>query len=399
MKVACVIPLYNNASTVLAVAGDCRRYLEQVVVVDDGSSDLPPHFDHDLQAIGGELIRHSHNRGKGAAIKSALALLNRSDTDYMITIDADGQHLPDDLPQFLDLLAKDGQDGDLIVIGARDFTGKNIPDASKFGRQFSNFWVKLETGVNCDDSQSGFRAYPVKALSRLKLRCCRYNFEIEVLVRCLWGGVRLREIPIGVIYAPPGERITHFRPFMDNLRLSLLHTALVARRLSGLPSRRLVATAPAPNAPSIWKSPRAFFLFLLHENATPGLLGLSAGLSSFLAILPLLSCHMLVILYVCIRLRLNKVMALAIQNLFMPPLTPFLCLQLGYFMRHGTFLREASMQTVVYELHLRYLDWLLGSIVLAPPIAVVVGLTVYAAASRLNRKKSRLDHAGCSEKS
>ena len=108
---------------------------------------------------------------------------------------------------------------------------------------------------------------------------------------------------------------------------------------------------------------------------------------------------MLVILYVCIRLRLNKVMALAIQNLFMPPLTPFLCLQLGYFMRHGTFLREASMQTVVYELHLRYLDWLLGSLVLAPPIAVVVGLTVYAAASRLNRKKSRLDHAGCSEKS
>jgi len=394
MDIACVIPLYNNARTVLAVAAGCKKYLSRVIIVDDGSSDLPEDFSASVQSLGVELLRHSTNQGKGAALKTALAYLAELQTDYMITIDADGQHLPQDLPAFLEVLTRDGQAGDLLLVGARDFNAPNVPDSSRFGRKFSNFWVKLETGHDCSDTQSGFRAYPVRAVNRLKLHCTRYNFEIEVLVRCLWGGVRLEEIPIRVVYEPPEKRISHFRPFLDNLRLSLLHALLVTRKLLFLPHRRIVDTMPEKSTiPSLWREPKQFFLFLLRENATPPLLGISAGVSTFLAILPLISCHMLVILYVSCRLRLNKVMALSIQNLFMPPLTPFLCIELGYYLRHGEFLRELSMQTVVYELHQRFWEWLLGSLIIAPVAAIAVGFIVYAVAKRLQKANEETANA------
>ncbi len=394
MDIACVIPLYNNASTVLTVAAGCRKYLARVIIVDDGSSDLPDDFTDAVQSLGVEMLRHRTNLGKGAALKTALSYLAGLQTDYMITIDADGQHLPQDLPEFLETLARDGQAGDLLLIGVRDFNAPNIPASSRFGRKFSNFWIKLETGLDCSDTQSGFRGYPVQAVNRLKLHCTRYNFEIEVLVRCLWGGVRLREIPVRVIYEAPEKRISHFRPFLDNLRLSLLHASLVIRRLLFLPHQRIVDTTATKNSlPALWREPGQFFLYLLRENATPLLLGISAGVSTFLAILPLVSCHILVILYVCCRLRLNKVMALSIQNLFMPPLTPFLCIELGYYLRHGEFLREISLQTMVFEMHQRFWEWLLGSLIIAPVAAIAVGFIVYAVAKRFRKANEDTVHA------
>jgi len=379
-----VIPVYDNERTVLQVALATRRLHPHVLVVDDGSTHQPDDFDNILKTNDIRLIRHPQNYGKGVALQTALKDLHERQVDYMITLDADGQHSPDDIPAFIELLEKEGQNHDLLVIGVRDFNAPNVPDSSKFGRKFSNFWIKLETGVTCADTQSGFRAYPVEPLSKLKFHCTRYNFEIEVLTRGLWGGLRLRELPIHVTYEPPEQRVSHFHPWKDNVRLSLLHTMLVTRRLLLFPHKRIVPK-PKLQLPSLWKHPKEFFLFLLKENATPELLAISAAVSSFLAVLPLISCHMLIILYVCIRLNLNKVMALAIQNLYMPPFTPFLCIELGYFMRHGAFLREASMQTIVHELHLRFWEWLLGSLVIAPIAAILSGLITYVTAKRLQK--------------
>ena len=97
---------------------------------------------------------------------------------------------------------------------------------------------------------------------------------------------------------------------------------------------------------------------------------------------------MAVILYCCIRLKLNKVMALAIQNLFMPPLSPFLCIELGYFLRHGRWWTEFTLQTCLAEMHHRLLEWLLGSLVLAPLFAAVVWFIVYSIAAIIQRKRT-----------
>jgi len=383
MKIGCVIPHYDHTATVLAVAAGARRHLDCVLVVDDGSTGLPNDFAERLAALDVKLIRHPVNRGKGAALLTAAAEFARLGFDTMIAIDADGQHDPDDLPKFL--RAAEAHP-DAVIVGCRDFEhAANVPGASRFGRAFSNFWCRLETGVRCRDTQSGFRAYPVKPLSQLKLRCRRYNFEIEALVKLLWGGCGIVEVPIPVTYEKPGVRISHFDPWRDNMRLSLLHTALVTRRLLPIPNRRLVPRPPGQSV-SLLRHPLEFLRALLRENADPAGLALSAAVGTFLAVLPLVGIHMAVILYVCLRLRLNKVMALAIQNLFMPPLSPFLCIELGYFMRHGRFWSEFTLRSCVGEMHHRLYEWLLGSLVLAPAFALLAWIAVYCCAAALQRR-------------
>ena len=385
MKIACVIPHYDHTATLAAVASGAKRHIRDVLVVDDGSTHFPSDLERELAASGVTLIRHDVNSGKGSAILTAARKLDELGFDCMIVMDADGQHDPDDLPLFT---AAIGERRDALFVGVRDFEhAANVPGSSRFGRSFSNFWCRLETGVACGDTQSGFRAYPVRALVELKFFCRRYNFEIEALVKLLWSGYELVEIPVKVTYAPPGERISHFDVRADNLRLSLLHTSLVIRRLLPIPHRRLVERADDPGW-SLLLHPLRFFRMLLHENADPAGLAASAAVGTFLAVLPLFGVHMAVILYVCIRLNLNKVMALAIQNLFMPPLSPFLCIELGYFMRHGRFWTEFTMRNCVYEMHLRLYEWLLGSLVLAPVFAVLVWCVVYRIAATVRGRSA-----------
>ncbi|MDI6774109.1 MAG: glycosyltransferase family 2 protein [Verrucomicrobiota bacterium] len=235
----CVIPVFNNADTVAAVAAGCRRLLRRVLVVDDGSTDA---------SVAGLLagtdivvLRHERNLGKGRALLTGLRRVEAEGGRFMITLDADGQHWPADIPAFVSALR---EDADSIVIGVRDFTAPNVPRSSRFGRAFSNFWVRLETGVSPGDSQSGFRAYPVKHLARLRLRGNRFDFETDVLVKASWAGLALKRAPIGVSYQPPDKRISHFRPGLDNLRIVLRHIALVGRRLIPWPHRKL-ARRPA----------------------------------------------------------------------------------------------------------------------------------------------------------
>ena len=382
MKIACVIPHYNHAATVTGVAAGARKYLDDVRVVDDGSTFLPDNFEAELTKIQVKLIRHERNRGKGAAIQTAASALLADGITHMIILDADGQHDPADLPKFIAAIENDP---DSVVIGCRDFEhAANVPESSRFGRNFSNFWCKLETGVTCHDTQSGYRAYPLRAFRELKFFCSRYNFETEVLVKLLWSGFHLAELPIGVSY---DKRITHFKAFKDNFLLSVLHTLLITRRLLPIPSKKLVKQQKT-NYGKLLRHPVRLIKLLLAENADPAGLAASAAVGTFLAVLPLVGVHMAVILYCCIRLKLNKVMALAIQNLFMPPLSPFLCIELGYFLRHGHWWTEFTLQTCLAEMHHRLLEWLLGSLILAPAFAAIAWFAVYFMAVIIQRKRS-----------
>ena len=387
MQVAVVIPVYNNPDTILEVALACRKIIQTVLVVDDASTSLPKNFDNILAANDIQLERHDVNSGYGAAIMTGIRRLAANGFDYAVTLDADAQHSPDDIPAFVETIEHSCQSRDAVIVGVRDFSSPNIPKASKFGRSFSNFWVKLETGISCADTQSGFRAYPVEAMAKLRCISTGYPFAVESLVRSFWGGVKLLELSIHVTYQTGGKYVSHFRPLKDNARFALLHTWLVTRRLLPWPVKRVVAAKPEPSYPNPFRHPVLFLQSLLKENTTPQMLAISAAVSTFLAVLPLLACHIAVILYVSIRLKLNKVMALAIQNLYMPPVTPFLCIELGFLLRNGHFLREASMRTIVPEFHVRLLDWLVGSLVLAPVFAVVAGIVTYIIASCLKRRQ------------
>lgn len=225
-RIWCVIPVYNNCATVKSVADKCSLYLKNILVVDDGSTDA-----NIAQMFAGsdiKVISHEKNRGKGEAIISAAKYIAEKDGLFMITIDADGQHYPKDLKKFIPLLQDDETS---IVVGCRNFNIKNVPGSSRFGRKFASFWLRVETGITLNDCQSGFRAYPLKYISRMKFYGSHYDFEAEILARAVWAGLKLKTVDIEVWYPKSQERISAFKPITDNVRISLMHTRLVGRRL------------------------------------------------------------------------------------------------------------------------------------------------------------------------
>jgi predicted LPLAT superfamily acyltransferase/uncharacterized protein (DUF2062 family) len=385
LRPLCVIPVYNHAGTLAALVRGCREQVADVLVVDDGSTDADVPLL--LAEAGATVLRHAANRGKGAALLTALAYAREKGFSHVITLDADGQHAPADLPRFLEALRGAPQ---ALVVGVRDFSVPNVPGSSRFGRSFSNFWIALETGALCADTQCGYRAYPVGLVSQLRLAGRRYDFEVEILVRALWAGLPLVEVPVATWYAPPGERVSHFRKGLDNLRLSHTHAKLVGRRLLPWPAKRLL---PRPKGRA-WREllhPAALIRRLLSESATPAGLGLSAGVGTFLAVLPIPWFHTVVIFYVATRLKLNRVMALAIQNLFAPPFTPALCIALGHLLLTGEWLPRLPRS--MGDLCACLLEWLVGSLLVAPVFAVVSGVVVCKAAERLQAAK-RAPRAG-----
>ncbi len=386
----CVIPVYNNAATVFDIVARARRILPNVLVVDDGSTDR--NLAECFSGSGIPVLRHEHNLGKGAAILTALNHLSADPSvRYMITLDADGQHDPEDIPRFYPLMARNDYS---LLIGCRDFSVPNVPASSRFGRKFANFWMRIETGVKVGDCQSGFRAYPVRYVSRLHFLTRRYNFETEILTRAAWANLELHDVPIHTHYPKKEERISHFDPWKDNFRLACIHAHLVGIRMLPIPKKKL---RPSPGFPYSIFRPGELFRALLRENASPEGLGVSAGVSSFLAVLPLPGCHILAILYTAERLHLNKIMALAIQNLYMPPLSPFLCIELGYRMRNGAWLTELTLQSGVKELHLRLYEWFLGSLILAPFWGIVSGILVYFITLFLQKRRKRNGEDGKSQ--
>ena len=379
-SVWCVVPVYNNGGTVKDVALGCRKQLEHVLVVDDGSTDV------DVSALFAdtdiEVLTHSENRGKGAALLSALDYLQKRSGQWMICVDADGQHNPDDLPLFFPIIGKNPSS---IVVGARDFSVPNVPGGSKFGRKFSNFWIKLESGISVSDSQSGFRAYPVELLSKMKLRGSRYDFEVEVLAKAVWYGLGIEDIPISVHYPPKDERISHFDQWTDNVRLTGRHTLLVSRRLLPWPHKKLVKPDETD-----WKTlllhPRKVLAMLLQENSSPVELGVAAAVGILLATLPLIACHTIAILYVSTKLNLNRLLALNVQHFCAPPFVPLACIGLGFYLRTGAWIGREDLRSMASSLPQYFVDWLIGSLVLAPILAIIAGLLVFYVAEAIRRK-------------
>lgn len=370
-RVIVAVPVYNHAPTLRAVVLGLLERHPHVLVVDDGSDDLEPEV---LAGLPVRMVRHGRNRGKGAAIRTAALEARRQGMSHIVTIDADGQHDPADLPLFLEAVAADPL---AVIVGARDFNTENVPGSSRFGRAFSNFWLRVQTGVILSDVQSGYRAYPLIVLENLRCTENRYSFEVEVLVRAAWAGFRLREVNIRVHYPPKGERVSHFRAFMDNVRISLLNTRLTIRAIMPVPHRKFGEDEAGRVSPI---HPLKSLRILLRDDATPAGLGLSAALGIFLGTLPLIGIHSIAILLAAGWLRWNKIAALAASQLCMPPLVPALCIEAGHYLRHGVFLTEISLRTLGYEAPQRLWEWILGSMLLAPLLAALTGAAVWVLA-------------------
>lgn len=234
-KVCVLVPTYNNEKTLGAVLTSLLSFTDDIIVVNDGSTDNTSVILKDFPSL--QVVGYHVNQGKGFALQTGFSHARSLGYDYAITIDSDGQHYADDLVKFVDAI---GQYDNAIVIGARNMNQAHIPGKSTFGNKFSNFWFWVNTGIRRNDTQSGYRLYPIKAMESISFTTKRFEFEVEVLVRSAWKGIDVVEVPVKVFYPEKEERVSHFRPFKDFTRISILNTVLVTVALLYIKPRDLV---------------------------------------------------------------------------------------------------------------------------------------------------------------
>ena len=225
-RFAVVIPVYNHDRTIVDVVQRTMVLGLPVIVVDDGSTDAT--FDKLSTIEGVRVLRHRYNRGKGAALLTGFAEAVKI-ADWAMTLDADGQHDPADAEHLMRAIPATQRP---IVIGNRQgMDGVHVPWTSRFGRNFSNFWVHASGGPIVSDSQSGFRVYPLPECLQLDVRSRRFQFEVEILAKASWNHTPVVEAPVSVSYRPGTPRISHFHPFFDFLRNFGLFSRLITYRV------------------------------------------------------------------------------------------------------------------------------------------------------------------------
>lgn len=221
-RICVIVPTYNNASTIVDVLTRINHQAENIIVVVDGSTDTTNQQLKSLPFVV-DVVSYKDNKGKGTALVKGFKRAIKQGFEYALTIDADGQHFPEDIPVLINAFT---DNRDALIVGCRNLREDNMPARSTFANKFSNFWFRIQTGISLGDTQSGYRLYPLSRLPHIGLITSRYESELELLVFSAWKGLKIVPVSVRVYYPPVEERVSHFRPYADFGRISLLNTLL-----------------------------------------------------------------------------------------------------------------------------------------------------------------------------
>ena len=360
-----LIPTYNNQNTLQRVIDGVLVYARSVdvIVINDGSTDKTAEI---LASYADEIttLTNDVNSGKGFSLRRGFKEAIRLGYQNAISIDSDGQHLPDDIPLFIEVASKNP--GSLLM-GSRNMEQEGVPGKSSFGNKFSNFWFKIETGLTLPDTQTGFRLYPLEPLKKTRLFTRKFETEIEVIVKLAWKNVPILPVNIRVIY-DKDERVTHFRPFRDFTRISILNTWLVILTL-------------------LWYLPKRLFYYIREK----GLLQLikqealksqesnfrkasSIGFGFFMGILPIWGFQLLIGIPLSVYFKMNKVLFITAANISIPPFIPFIIFGSyalgGLFYKNGVQIGSVKDFTLD-SIHVNFVQYFLGVTLLAVTMGIV----------------------------
>ena len=363
-----IIPTYNNHKTLRRVVEGVLEYTPNIIVVNDGSTDTTQDILSSYSQI--EIINITKNKGKGNALREGFKKAKELNYQYALTIDSDGQHYPNDIPVFLNAL--EASEKEVLLIGNRNMNQDGIPKKSSFGNTFSNFWFWFETGIKLEDTQSGYRLYPLNAIPN-RFFTNKFEFEIEVIVRTAWNGVEVKNIPINILY-DPNERVSHFRPFKDFTRISILNTILVIITLLYIKPRDFFRSFKK-------KSFKDFIREDVLASSDSNLKkSLSIALGIFVGIAPVWGFQTIAVISLAIILRLNKALAFAFSNISLPPMIPFIIwgsLEIGSLFVENPVAFNWEIQVSFEEIKQHIFQYLVGSLVLATVTAILFGVGSY----------------------
>ncbi|SEN66376.1 Glycosyltransferase involved in cell wall bisynthesis [Flavobacterium sp. CF108] len=371
-----IVPTYNNHKTLKKVLDSILDFTQNIIIVNDGSTDETNEILK--QYLQFTQIHHPKNLGKGRALRNGFRKAIEMNFEYAITIDSDGQHFASDIPGFISAIQNEPNS---LLIGSRNMTQENVPKKSSFGNKFSNFWFKFETGIELQDTQSGFRLYPLKLIPK-RFYTNKFEFEIEVIVRSAWKGIVVKNIPIQVLY-DPAERVSHFRPFRDFTRISILNTVLVANALLYIKPRDFFRRAKK-------KGFKKFFLEdILESNDSNFTKSASIALGIFIGISPFWGFQTILLFTFAALFRLNKVIAFLSSNVSFPPFIPLVIygsLKTGSLFISSDAPLILDSSATLDDIQKNAAQYIVGSLILASVLALSAGLISYLLLSAFSSK-------------
>jgi UDP-N-acetylglucosamine---dolichyl-phosphate N-acetylglucosaminyltransferase len=214
MRICALIPAFNESSTIAEVVEGVRQQITDVVVIDDGSGDGTADI---ARAAGATCLQLPRNCGKASALRAGIAFARDHEFSYVITLDGDGQHLPEDIPVMLRVAKETGAD---LVIGARSFDRALMPRSRYFSNIVGSRLASALIGCEIRDSQSGFRLFRLDKLGDAKLRSRCYELEMEILIKMARSGCTIAHAPVRMIYED-GQARSKMKPVRDTVRVCL----------------------------------------------------------------------------------------------------------------------------------------------------------------------------------
>lgn len=375
-KYCVLIPTYNNHKTLQRVVDGVLEEMpaEQVIIVNDGSTDTTAAILQNYSNV--HQVHHPKNKGKGMALRNGFKKAHELGFTHVITIDSDGQHYPSDIPVLLEASQKEPE---TLFIGARNMEQEGVPAKSSFGNKFSNFWFWFETGIKLTDTQSGFRLYPIYLMPK-KWITNKFEFEIECIVRAAWRDIPVKNITIQIKY-DKDERVSHFRPFKDFTRISILNTVLVTITLLYIVPRSFFRKFQKKKFKDFLRED------ILGANDSPKVKSLSLALGVFIGIIPIWGFQTAAAIFLAITFRLNKALTFAASNVSIPPMIPIivlLSLKTGSIVLNRPF--EPIDFTSIANFKANLVEYIVGSFIVATIAALLIGTTSYLI---LTRKKNK----------
>jgi glycosyltransferase involved in cell wall biosynthesis len=366
-KICVLIPTYNNEKTLRRVIDGVLEYTQNIIVVNDGSTNSTSEILKTYPQI--TVLHLPENKGKGNGLKIGFRKAKELGFHHAITIDSDGQHYPNDIPVFVEALLAENED--VLLIGNRNMSQDGIPKKSSFGNRFSNFWFWFETGIKLEDTQSGYRLYPLHKIPK-KYFTPKFEFEIEIIVRTAWKHVQVKNVPIKVLY-DPAERVSHFRPFKDFTRISILNTILVTITLLYIIPRNFVNNFRKKSFKQFIKED------VLESDGSNRTKAFSIALGVFVGLSPFWGFHTLLVISLSVLFKLNKVLAFVASNVSLPPFIPFIiaaALLLGApFVSGESNILSQDLNFDLVKNNL--LQYVIGSLILATSMSFISGIVAF----------------------